>query len=107
MVVKKAITFARELKVPIIGIVKNMSGFICPKCGEKTDIFKVRGGEKLAEVIGIPFLESISIDPNITKDNDEGVSFITKHSGSEATKAFKQITDKVVSFSLQGISKKT
>jgi ATP-binding protein involved in chromosome partitioning len=106
LVVKKAITFARELKVPIIGIVENMSGFICPKCGEKTNIFKAGGGEKLAEVMGVPFLGSIPIDPNITKDNDEGISFITKHSGSEATKAFKQISNKVLRFSLQGISKK-
>jgi ATP-binding protein involved in chromosome partitioning len=118
LVVKKAITFARELKVPIIGtfarelkvpiigIIENMSGFICPKCGEKTNIFKAGGGEKLAEVMGVPFLGSIPIDPNITKDNDEGISFITKHSASEATKAFKQISNKVLRFSLQGISKK-
>jgi ATP-binding protein involved in chromosome partitioning len=58
-VVKKAITFAQRLCMPIIGVVENMSGFVCPSCGDKIDIFPSGGGKKLAEEAGVPFLGSI------------------------------------------------
>jgi ATP-binding protein involved in chromosome partitioning len=64
-VVKKAVTFARTLNAPIIGIVENMSGFICPYCGEHVDIFGKGGGTKLAEDMKVPFLGRIPIDPMI------------------------------------------
>ncbi len=94
-VVKKAISFARQLKTPVIGIIENMSGFICPKCGAEIDIFKVGGGEKIAKDMNVPFLGRIPIDPNICEDSDEGVPFVVRHRDSAAAKAFVEIVKKI------------
>ena len=94
-VVKKAVTFARMVGAPIIGIIENMSGFTCPKCGEETSIFGVGGGEKIAEEMKILLLGKIPIDPRISEDSDKGVPFIVGHMGTPAAKAFKDIVKKV------------
>ncbi len=98
IVVKKAVTFARQLGVPVIGIIENMSGFICPKCGARIDIFKTGGGQKIAEELSIPYLGSIPIDPEICSSSDSGKPFIIEHSDSPATKAFMEIVKKIESF---------
>jgi ATP-binding protein involved in chromosome partitioning len=95
IVVKKAVSFARILKVPVIGIVENMSGFICPKCGEKTEIFSSGGGQKIAGDLGIPFLGSIPLDPRISDDSDKGTPFIVHHSDSQAAEAFTEIVHRI------------
>ncbi|HUK85539.1 MAG TPA: Mrp/NBP35 family ATP-binding protein [Candidatus Acidoferrum sp.] len=94
-VVKKAITFAERLKMPIIGVVENMSGFVCPHCGKRTEIFQSGGGKKMAQEAGVPFLGSIPIDPTVGVDSDKGHPFIIAHKGSSAAKAFKDIVEKV------------
>jgi ATP-binding protein involved in chromosome partitioning len=94
-VVEKAVTFARRLNMPIIGIVENMSGFICPHCGYKIDIFQSGGGEKMAEETGVPFLGSIPIDPQVSTDSDKGEPFVIRHPDSAATKAFVGIVKNV------------
>ena len=98
IVVKKAVTFAKQLNIPVIGIVENMSGFVCPKCGEKIDIFKIGGGQKIAEDLSIPFLGNIPIDPEVCRDSDNGIPFIIEHKNSPATKAFMEIVTKIVGF---------
>ena len=98
IVVKKAVMFARTLGMPIIGVVENMSGFICPHCGAKTDIFQSGGRHRIAEELNIPFLGSIPIDQKISEDSDKGVSFIIEHSDSPSSKAFMEIVDKVEGF---------
>jgi ATP-binding protein involved in chromosome partitioning len=98
IVVKKAVTFARRLGMPIIGIVENMSGFICPNCGVKVDIFRSGGGKKIAEELNIPFLGSIPIDQKISEDSDKGSPFIIEHKDSPASKAFLEIVKKVEAF---------
>lgn len=97
-VVNKAITFARRLGLPIIGIVENMSGFICPKCGEKVAIFQSGGGKKMSEETGVPFLGSIPIDPNVSLDSDKGVLFVVEHAESPVTNAFIKIVKKVEAY---------
>jgi ATP-binding protein involved in chromosome partitioning len=94
-VVKKAITFAETLHMPIIGVVENMSGFVCPHCGTKTEIFESGGGEKMSKDMGVAFLGSIPIDPKIGVDSDKGEPFIVAQKDSAATKAFMQIVEKV------------
>jgi ATP-binding protein involved in chromosome partitioning len=98
IVVKKAVTFAKQLNIPVIGIIENMSGFICPKCGEKIDIFKIGGGKKIAEDLSVPFLGAIPIDPEVCRDSDDGIPFIIKHKNSSATKEFMEIVTKIDSF---------
>jgi len=95
IVVKKAVTFARRLQMPIIGIVENMSGFICPNCSAKIDIFHHGGGRKIAEELDVPFLGSIPIDQEICEDADKGASFIVEHADSPASKAFMEIVQKI------------
>ena len=98
IVVKKAVTFSRQLKVPVIGVIENMSGFICPKCGEAVNIFKEGGGQQLAKDLDVPFLGKIPIDPQICVDSDKGVAFIAEHRESPAAKAFMDIVGKVENF---------
>jgi len=88
--VRKGITFCRNLNVNILGVIENMSGFVCPKCGHKTDIFKSGGGEKMAEEMGVPFLGRIPIDPAIVEACDSGKPYIQQYKDSQAALAFKQ-----------------
>jgi ATP-binding protein involved in chromosome partitioning len=97
-VVKKAVTFARQLNIPVIGIIENMSGFVCPNCGTETDIFKVGGGEKISKELSVPFLGRIPIDPMICEDSDKGIPFVVEHTNSPATKAFMKIVEKIENF---------
>jgi ATP-binding protein involved in chromosome partitioning len=97
-VVKKAITFAQRLGMPIIGVVENMSGYICPSCGEKIDIFQSGGGKKMAEEAGVPFLGSIPLDPKIGVASDRGSPFVIEHADSPAAKAFVEIVKKVEAY---------
>jgi len=94
-IVKKAITFAQRLKMPIIGVVENMSGFVCPGCGEKIEIFKSGGGKKMAQEAGVPFLGSIPIDPKVGVDSDKGTPFVFSHKDSASAKAFMEIVKSV------------
>jgi ATP-binding protein involved in chromosome partitioning len=98
IVVKKAVTFSRKLGIPVIGVIENMSGFVCPKCGTDIDIFKVGGGKKIADDLSVPFLGRIPIDPEICRDSDDGVPFIIEHVDSPASKSFMEIVEKVEGF---------
>ena len=98
IVVKKAVTFARQLNMPIIGIIENMSGFVCPKCGEETDVFNIGGGLKIAKDLSVPFLGNIPLDPEVCRDSDKGIPFIIEHKHSPATKAFMEIVKKIEDF---------
>ncbi len=97
-VVKKAVTFAKQIGVPIIGIIENMNGFVCPDCGAKVNIFKTGGGKKIAEDLSVPLLGSIPIDPNICNDSDNGLAFIAENKTSPATIAFMEIVKKIDQF---------
>jgi len=95
IVVKKAVSFSRKLNIPVIGIIENMSGFVCPKCGAEIEIFKVGGGKKISEDLGTPFLGSIPIDPKICEDSDSGMPFVVNHPNSPSAKAFMEIVEKI------------
>jgi ATP-binding protein involved in chromosome partitioning len=104
-VVKKSVTFARQVGMPVIGVIENMSGFICPHCGEKSDIFESGGGRKIAEELNIPFLGSILIDQRICEDADRGEPFILEHPNSAASKSFMEIVKKIEDFLKQKTGK--
>jgi Mrp family chromosome partitioning ATPase len=93
---RKSIVFGAQVKIPIIGIVENMSGFICPHCGERSDIFKAGGGERTAADMGIQFLGRIPIEPSIVLSGDSGVPIVAAAPGSVSAKAFAAIADKVI-----------
>ena len=97
-IVRKAVTFARQMGVPVIGIVENMSGFVCPDCGAKVNIFRVGGGRKMAEDLSVPYLGSIPIDPNICIGSDNGVPFVAGNITSPTTEAFAEIVRKIEHF---------
>jgi Mrp family chromosome partitioning ATPase len=97
-VVKKAVTFARTLKVPIIGILENMSGFICPKCGTEINILGTGGGQKIAEDMKVPFLGKIPIDQKISEASDKGIPFVLENRNSPAARAFMEIVKKIEGF---------
>jgi Mrp family chromosome partitioning ATPase len=91
----KSLNFAEKLKMPILGIVENMSGFACPHCGKTSNIFKVGGGKAAAERYKVPFLGAIPIDPKIVEDSDAGKPFVAQDPDSEAAKAFYRLVEKV------------
>ncbi len=92
----KAVTFAQLLNLKILGIVENMSGFICPHCGERTDLFKSGGGEKIAREYGVPFLGRIPIDPYIVDSGDKGQPFVHYRKESAAALAFEEIVQNII-----------
>jgi ATP-binding protein involved in chromosome partitioning len=98
VVVKKSVSFARQLGMPIIGVIENMSGFVCPHCGSRVDIFEAGGGRKIADDLSIPFLGSIPIDQKICEDADRGEAFIISHPASAASKSFLDIVKKIEDF---------
>jgi ATP-binding protein involved in chromosome partitioning len=105
-VVGKAITFAERMSLPIIGVVENFSGYVCPSCGEKVDIFQAGSGKKMAEDAGVPFLGQIPIDPKVSGASDRGVPFVIETPDSTASKAFFEIVEKVEEYLKARHSKK-
>jgi Mrp family chromosome partitioning ATPase len=97
-IVKKAITFTERLYMPVIGVVENMSGYVCPSCGEELEIFQKGAGAKMAEEAGVPFLGKIPIDPKVSASSDKGVPFVISNPDSFASKAFVEIVEKVEAY---------
>jgi Mrp family chromosome partitioning ATPase/predicted Fe-Mo cluster-binding NifX family protein len=89
--VRKSISFCHQLKVPVIGVVENMSGFVCPKCGEVTPIFRQGGGEMTAHDMGVPYLGSIPMDPLIAEACDSGRAFIRHYATSPTASIMREI----------------
>ncbi|MCX7020032.1 MAG: iron-sulfur cluster carrier protein MrpORP [Candidatus Sumerlaeota bacterium] len=89
--VRKSISFCRQLHLPVLGVVENMSGFACPKCGEVTQILRSGGGRRMAEDMGVPFLGSIPMDPKIAEACDDGEPFIRNYSDTPTAQALRDI----------------
>jgi len=89
--VRKSINFCKELGVKVLGVIENMSGFACPKCGEVTPILRANGGRVMADEMGVPFLGSIPIDPLIAESGDDGKAFVESAASSPAAGAFREI----------------
>lgn len=98
--VRKEISFCRKLKIPVIGVVENMAGFVCPNCKNESRIFKATSGgaEQMAREMQVPFLGSIPIDPRLARCCDEGKSFIGQFPDSPATVAIQECVKKVRAF---------
>lgn len=86
--VRRCITFCRQLKLPVIGVVENMSGFVCPHCGETTELFKRGGGESMAARMGVPFLGRVPFEPAVVLAGDRGEPFVSARPETETGKIF-------------------
>ena len=89
--VRKSINFCKELKLPVLGVIENMSGFVCPKCGELTNMFCSGGGRKTAEDMKVPFLGKIPLDPQVAQACDSGKAFISEFSKSSTAECMSDI----------------
>jgi ATP-binding protein involved in chromosome partitioning len=80
----------------MLGIIENMSGFVCPECGEEADVMEKGGGKMLAEELEVPYLGHIPLDPRTSESSDIGVPYVVKYPDSPASKQTVAITDRIV-----------
>lgn len=93
---RKAIEMFRQMKVDIVGMVENMSYFVCPHCNHQTDIFSHGGAEKTAQQFGVAYLGDVQLDPNIRKAGDNGKPAVLEGEGSAPVKSLYDFARKVV-----------
>uniref|UniRef100_A0A9J7Z7H6 NUBP iron-sulfur cluster assembly factor 1, cytosolic n=1 Tax=Cyprinus carpio carpio TaxID=630221 RepID=A0A9J7Z7H6_CYPCA len=95
--VRKEIRFCKKVKIPIIGVIENMSGFVCPKCKNTSQIFPptTGGAQRMCEELNLPLLGSVPLDPRIGRSCDEGKSFLTEVPDSPAAVAYQNIVQKI------------
>ncbi|KAH1174060.1 hypothetical protein KIL84_008454, partial [Mauremys mutica] len=91
--VRKEINFCHKVKLPIIGVVENMSGFVCPKCKIESQIFPptTGGAEKMCQNLNVSLLGKVPLDPQIGKSCDQGQSFFSEIPESPATSSYRNI----------------
>ena len=93
---RKGLAMFRKVNVPVLGIVENMSYFICRHCGEREEIFGHGGGKKTAEMLGVPFLGEVPIDPKVVLGGDSGQPIVIMDPNSAAAQAFMSLARQVV-----------
>lgn len=93
---RKTIKFSEKLSVPVLGIIENMSGFTCPHCGKKIEIFQGKGTIKAANDFNIDILGKIPIDNKIVKTSDAGRPYIYDYNSLPAAREMKNIVNKII-----------
>ncbi|SCU81091.1 LAFA_0C02696g1_1 [Lachancea sp. 'fantastica'] len=95
--VRKEIDFCRKAGIKVLGLVENMSGFVCPNCKGQSQVFKptTGGGQKLCEELGVPFLGSVPLDPRVGRSCDEGKSFLDDFPESPASVAILNVVERL------------
>jgi len=95
--VRKSINFCHQVKINIIGLIENMSEYICPHCGGKSAIFGTGGGAKMATQMDIPFLGTIPIDPKVVELADQGrLDTMLDQTDNVVNKVFEAIINKII-----------
>jgi ATP-binding protein involved in chromosome partitioning len=94
--VRKSISFCRQVKMEILGIVENMSGLHCPHCGKEIDLFGTRGGELLAQKENIPLLGKLPLDPEVVRSGDSGRAMEIVENELPFARAFQKLVEEVV-----------
>jgi len=89
--VRRSVSFCEKVSMPVVGIIENMSGLVCPHCGGQIDLFKTGGGESLAQEMGVPLLGRIPLDPQIVTCGDGGIPYIHRFADSPAGRAFAEV----------------
>ena len=92
----RAAKFIEKLELPVIGVIENMSGMVCPHCGEIVNLFSTGGGKKAAEDLGVPYLGAIPLDPEMVKAGDEGRPYILRHADSLTWKSVDAVMKNLV-----------
>ena len=90
---RKAINFAGAVKLPVVGVIENMSGFICPHCGKETPIFSCGGGEQMATQMGVPFLGRLPLVPEVVSLCDSGQSVTAPEAPAAIRDAFNSVVE--------------
>jgi ATP-binding protein involved in chromosome partitioning len=93
---RKGLAMFQKVNVPVLGIVENMSGFVCPHCGETTDIFKRGGARATAETLGCAFLGSIPLDPAVVEGGDAGIPIVVAQPDGPHAAAFGDVARAVI-----------
>ena len=93
---RKGLAMFRKVSVPILGIVENMSFYICRHCGEREELFGHGGGKKTADMLGVPFLGEVPIDPKVVTGGDTGQPIVVMDPASAAAQAFVSIAKQIV-----------
>jgi Mrp family chromosome partitioning ATPase len=99
---RKTVLFAREMGIPVAGMIENMSGAVCPHCGKEIAVFKKGGCRKAAEGLGVPFLGSVPFEPEFVEFGDKGTPFVAADHNSEAKRCFLEIVQKLTAPSSSG-----
>ena len=97
--VRRCITFCREVKMPVLGVVENMSGLVCPHCGQLVEVFGPGGGgERMAAEMEVPVLARIPLDPQVVQACDQGKPFIDAFAETPTAEVFRGLAERVTSF---------
>jgi len=94
--VRKAVSFLHQVGLPVLGIVENMSGYVCPKCGAHEDVFGTGGGEAIAEDMGVPFVGRVPVDPELVRAADAGALEPYLNADSPGARAFAPIVERLL-----------
>ena len=94
--VRKCLDFCRQLEVKVTGVVENMSGFVCPDCGHRHDLFSSGGGARMADAAGLPLLAQLPLDPAFLQQCDQGNIAAAVTGPSEIAAGFKKIAAAVL-----------
>ena len=98
---RKGLRMFQEVKVPVLGIIENMSYFIAPDTGKRYEIFRHGGGERCAREVGVPFLGGIPIDPQVAIQGDSGDPVVHSHPQSEVAKIYRELANQVEKYSAE------
>ena len=92
---RKAINMFNQVRVPVLGVVENMSYLIAPGSGERIDVFGMGGGQKMAQTMGVPFLGELALDPAVRMAGDRGAPIALKGKADEQGKGFHALADEL------------
>jgi ATP-binding protein involved in chromosome partitioning len=90
-IARKGLRMFQQVHVPVLGIIENMSFFLCPHCQERTHVFSGGGGERVSAELGLPFLGGIPLDPEVVASGDEGEPIFVRNPDSATSKAYREI----------------
>jgi Mrp family chromosome partitioning ATPase/predicted Fe-Mo cluster-binding NifX family protein len=100
--VAKSIAFCGQVKIPVAGVIENMSGFVCPHCGETVDLFKSGGAERLAREMGVPFLGRLPIVPEVVDACDRGECSAAGAQSEGLKQKIEEITSRILKAGMMG-----